>query len=79
MPIPPAGLIVHPSPPHRGPEGQKRKPTARAAELHIASRQVALLLLQGTKSRQKGKAKPFRGEFSTTVGKRSDLFTLLQW
>src|SRR5579859_630981 len=31
---PPAGLIVHPSPPHRGPEGQKQ--TARAATRHIA-------------------------------------------
>ncbi|ULU24821.1 hypothetical protein DYST_01741 [Dyella terrae] len=42
---PTAGLLVHPSPPHRGPEGQRPKRTARAASLYIAARQVALLLL----------------------------------
>ncbi len=36
---PPAHRLI------RGPEDQKRKRTARAALLHIASRQVALLLL----------------------------------
>jgi len=47
--------------------------------LHIASRQVALLLLKGAKPRQKRKTMPFRGEFSTPVGKRSVLFALPQW